>query len=180
MKRRALDLFCSAGGATRGLQLAGFHVTGVDIRPQPRYCGDEFRQASALEFPLEGFDFIWASPPCQKFTALRHMPTSRRDHPNLIPQTRARLEKSGIPYAIENVEGAPLGDSGYLIRLCGTSFGLATKDWRAELRRHRLFETTRHSDADLASPSRHSPTDTDPSLPADPTSLPFPGVSHAS
>ena len=34
MKPRALDLFCCAGGATRGLQEAGFHVTGVDIKPQ--------------------------------------------------------------------------------------------------------------------------------------------------
>ena len=37
---RLLDLFCKAGGATRGYQLAGFHVTGVDIEPQPHYVGD--------------------------------------------------------------------------------------------------------------------------------------------
>ena len=141
MKPRALDLFCKAGGATKGLQRAGFHVTGVDIEAQPRYCGDAFHQADALKFPLEGFDFIWASPPCQAFTALRFMPTAK-EHPNLIPESRARLVASGIPYCIENVEGAPLGESGYLILLCGTMFGLQTADGRAELRRHRLFETS--------------------------------------
>lgn len=39
------------------------------------------------------------------------------------------------------MEGAPLGESGYLIVLCGTMFALGTADGRAELRRHRLFET---------------------------------------
>lgn len=140
-KPRALDLFCCAGGATKGLQLAGFHVTGVDINPQPRYCGDEFHQADALTFPLEGFDFIWASPPCQAFSTLRAL-QKQKEYPNHIPATRERLVASGTHYAIENVEGAPLGDSGYLIVLCGTMFGLQTPDGRAELRRHRLFETS--------------------------------------
>lgn len=140
-KPRVLDLFCGAGGASRGLQLAGFHVTGVDIKPQPRYVGDEFVHGDALEHPLEGFDFIWASPPCQAFTKLRWMPDAK-EHPNLIPATRARLIASGIPYAIENVEDAPLGESGYLIMLCGTMFGLRTPDGTAYLQRHRLFETS--------------------------------------
>jgi DNA (cytosine-5)-methyltransferase 1 len=66
MKPRLLDLFSGAGGAARGYQRAGFHVTGVDIRPQPHYAGDEFIQADAMTYPLEGFDAIHASPPCQQ------------------------------------------------------------------------------------------------------------------
>jgi DNA (cytosine-5)-methyltransferase 1 len=141
VKPRALDLFCGAGGATKGLQRAGFRVVGVDIHPQPHYCGDEFVQMDALEADCGEFDLIWASPPCQAFTRLRHMHTAK-PHPNLIPQTRQLLIASGRPYCIENVEEAPLGDSGNLILLCGTMFGLQTPDGRAELRRHRLFETS--------------------------------------
>lgn len=135
----ALDLFCGAGGATRGLQLAGFHVTGVDIKPQPRYVGDAFFQSDAMTFPLSGYDFIWASPPCQAFSKLRFMPDAKK-HPNLIPRTRERLVRAGILYVIENVEDAPLGESGFLIMLCGTMFGLQAPARTAELRRHRLFE----------------------------------------
>ena len=31
MKPKLLDLFCGAGGATKGLQRAGFYVVGVDM-----------------------------------------------------------------------------------------------------------------------------------------------------
>lgn len=139
MKPRALDLFCKAGGVTKGLQRAGFHVTGVDIERQPRYCGDAFVQADALAppFDLASFDFIWASPPCQAHSALRKM-WNAKQHADLIPATRAILTASGCPWVIENVPGAPLRS---VIRLCGTMFGLATP-CGAELRRHRYFETS--------------------------------------
>lgn len=132
-KPRALDLFSCAGGATKGLQRAGFHVTGVDIRPQPRYCGDAFFQADALTFPLDGFDFIWASPPCQHYSGLT--PKGRHDdHPDLIDGVRDLLAGAGVPYAIENVAGArrKLRNP---IMLCGSMFGLRTQ-------RHRYFETS--------------------------------------
>jgi DNA (cytosine-5)-methyltransferase 1 len=136
----ALDLFCGAGGATRGLQHAGFRVVGVDIRPQPRYCGDVFIQADAMTFDVEGFDFVWASPPCQKYTALKTVWNYKDIHPDLIEPVREKLTQSGIPFVIENVEGAPLL---HPIRLCGTGFNLGVTvydGWR-QLRRHRLFES---------------------------------------
>lgn len=136
MKPRALDLFCGAGGATRGLQRAGFHVTGVDIAEQQNYCGDGFSCADALAVLdaryAGGWELIWASPPCQSFTAYRRKnpATVGASYPNLIPQVRQMLRSSGVPYVIENVEGAPLENP---TTLCGSMFGL-------DVRRHRLFE----------------------------------------
>lgn len=138
---KALDLFCGAGGVARGLQYAGFHVTGVDIEPQPRYAGDRFVQADALASGLDltAFDFIWASPPCQFATSLRTMHNAKK-HENMIPTTRALLRASGVPYVIENVVGASVHlETPFM--LCGSMFGLATSDG-AELRRHRLFEAS--------------------------------------
>jgi DNA (cytosine-5)-methyltransferase 1 len=132
---RCLDLFCSAGGVARGLQLAGFHVTGVDIKDQPRYCGDVFYQADAMTYPLDRFDMIWASPPCQRFSMMRTM--HKREHADLLTPTRERFLKLDIPWVIENVPNAPLRPGSLM--LCGTMFGLGVGD--AELRRHRYFET---------------------------------------
>ena len=159
----ALDLYCGAGGATRGLQQAGFHVVGVDLHRQPNYCGDAFVRADALEYlktaDLDRFDFIWASPPCPRFTALKTAPNAKGDaHPDLITPTRELLRVTGLPYVIENVEGAKK----YLIdpvMLCGTSFGLETPPYTTapdgfELQRHRLFEV--FGFPVFAPPCRHS------------------------
>lgn len=135
----ALDLFCGAGGATRGLQNAGFHVTGVDLKRSPRYVGDRFIQANALDLSPEflgTFDFIWASPPCQAHTAMKTMHNAKR-HKDLIDPTRNMLSASGVPYVIENVSGAPLRNA---IVLCGTMFNLGCR--AAELHRHREFEAS--------------------------------------
>jgi hypothetical protein len=131
IRRRLLDLCCKAGGAARGYADAGFEVVGVDIEPQPHYPY-EFHQADALEFPLDGYDAIHASPPCQLFSRITGVCGDRSAHPNLIPAVRERLAAAGVPYVIENVEDAAPELRDY-IRLCGSSFGL-------DVRRHRLFE----------------------------------------
>lgn len=115
--------------------MPGFEVTGVDIKPQPRYPF-EFRQGDALEADLSGFDLVWASPPCQAHTAMKTMHNAK-SHPDLIPATRDKLEAWGGMWIMENVAGAPLRNPA---TLCGTMFGLGCGD--AELRRHRLFESS--------------------------------------
>jgi DNA (cytosine-5)-methyltransferase 1 len=133
-----LDLCCGAGGASRGFDLAGFHVVGVDLSPQPNYPY-QFIQADALDV-LAGsaagrfFDAFHASPPCQLDCAYRRRGDGVGDgYPDLIAPIREALIATGKPYVIENVTGArhKLRDP---VRLCGSSFGL-------DVRRHRLFES---------------------------------------
>lgn len=129
-KLRLLDLFSGAGGCSVGYARAGFNVTGVDNRPQPRYPF-EFVQADALDYLAQHaheFDAIHASPPCQRYSKARHL--QGNEHPDLIAPVRELLKLTGKPYVIENVQGAPLINP---VTLVGSMFGLRTM-------RPRLFE----------------------------------------
>jgi len=146
MRSILLDTFCGAGGCTRGYQDAGFFVVGVDIHPQPRYVGDGFILADALDilrrliggegvedkdgrvWRLGDFALIHASPPCQAYSVTSHL--SNGTHPDLVEPVRDLLIETGRPYVIENVPNAPLINP---LMLCGTMFGL-------RVIRHRLFE----------------------------------------
>lgn len=131
---RLLDLFCGAGGASTGYHRAGFNVVGVDARPQPRYPF-EFVQADAMTYPLDGFDAVHASPPCQDHSPLRSV-AGEHGTGWMLAAIRERLRASGLPFVLENVEAADM--PGALV-LCGTEFGLAAGGrW---LRRHRRFES---------------------------------------
>ncbi len=135
---RLLDLFCGAGGCSVGYARAGFDVVGVDINPQPNYPYD-FIQADAIEW-LHGkrhvvrhlFDAIHASPPCQAFSAYQRT-GNVGEYPDLIQPVRELLKATGLPYVIENVEGAPLEEP---VTICGSMF-----DPPLDVQRHRLFET---------------------------------------
>jgi DNA (cytosine-5)-methyltransferase 1 len=133
-----LDLFCGAGGAAMGYHRAGFDVVGVDRDPQPDYPF-EFVQDDALEFLRFHLDvagmptvptFIHASPPCQASCNLTKGTNAGREYPQLIPQTRELLARTGLPTIIENVQGAAIRRD---LTLCGEMFGL-------DVIRHRYFE----------------------------------------
>ena len=130
-KPKLLDLFCGAGGAAMGYHRAGFEVVGVDIAPQKHYPF-EFHQADALTYPLDGFDVIHASPPCQAYSlaSLYHRQQGKQ-YVDLVDETRRRLIESRTPWVMENVMKAPLRSP---LMLCGSMFGLLVQ-------RHRLFES---------------------------------------
>ena len=148
---RLLDLFSGAGGAAVGYHRAGFDVTGVDNRPQPRYPFT-FVQGDALEYVAAHggeFDAIHASPPCQAYSvstiALR---AAGKTYPDLIAPTRELLQTIGKPWVIENVPRAPVRPD---IILCGCMFG----DQLPGLKRERWFEVSWGPLWDLRPPCHH-------------------------
>lgn len=135
--KQLLDLYCAGGGAAMGYHEAGFEVTGVDINPQPHYPFDFIRDDVLSLDPSwihDCFDAVHASPPCQRYTRKPNNWGRNRVndilHQDLLAPTRALLLRTGLPFVIENVEGAPLQAA---LMLCGSMFGLA-------IRKHRYFE----------------------------------------
>lgn len=142
---RILDLFCGGGGATAGYLRAfpNADVVGVDLKDHSANYPGEFVQCDALTYArayAHEFDLVHASPPCQGYSphvtsrSSKWVPTKGKDEPRLIESLRGVLQAAGVPYVIENVNGA----KDFLISpvmLCGTMFDLP-------IPRHRYFEAS--------------------------------------
>ena len=106
-------------------------IVGVDIERQPRYPFT-FIEGDWRCISPAGFDFLWASPVCKRYTQmLNHGLTPRENHPDYIASVREWFKAFDRPSVIENVAGAPLKGAGML---CGEMFQL-------RVIRHRFFET---------------------------------------
>jgi DNA (cytosine-5)-methyltransferase 1 len=145
---RVLDLFCGAGCAADGYAEAGYEPHGVDWRPQLDYPY-HFTRMDAMEVlsdpqVLWQYDLIHASPPCQLFTRARHLREAQGSSTAAIdlltPTIHALRRLSRRPWVVENVEAAaPLMQperGEYLVRLCGSAYGL-------DVQRHRMFLSNR-------------------------------------
>jgi len=143
MTEITLDVCCGEGGGTRGLVQAGHHVVGVDINPACRegylrsgaaefICADALDVLADLGF-VRQFTFITSHWPCQGYSQMtRCRPEIALKYPRLIGPARPLLDATGLPYVIENVEGA----RAHMIRpvtVCMWMFGRPGY-------RHRLFE----------------------------------------
>ncbi|MFF4973110.1 DNA methylase [Streptomyces sp. NPDC001083] len=139
---RVLDLFSCAGGAGFGYRLAGFEVDGCDIADRPRYPFP-YHRGDALEYlahlittgDIDRYTLVHASPPCQAGCALtvgtNHSQGWGGTHEDLVAPTRQLLDRTGLPYVIEQPNGrAKIRKD---VSLCGVMFDL-------KVFRHRNFE----------------------------------------
>jgi SAM-dependent methyltransferase len=138
-----LDACCGEGGAARGYAQGGHYVVGIDSNPDCRkgylrsgaaefICGDALKYLADEKF-MRRFSFVHFSPPCQFASAMTSCrPGLRETYPNLITPGRPLLNRTYLPYVIENVGAARpwLKDP---VTLCMWMFGRETY-------RHRLIE----------------------------------------
>ncbi|WP_420033712.1 DNA methylase [Streptomyces sp. cg28] len=137
-----LDLFSCAGGAAMGYARAGFTVHGCDIADRPNYPF-VWHRGDALEYlarliatgEIERYAAVHVSPPCQAKCSLTIGTNQSRGwggtHEDLVAPTRELLDRTGLPYVIEQPNGR--AEIRKDLWLCGEMFGLGVI-------RHRNFE----------------------------------------
>lgn len=154
----ALDICARKGGATVGLQRAGFYVIAVDIEPQPGNPADEFKLTDGLKvldiiartgrlmhrnYADGAFrpDLIWQSWPCQEgnnATAGNRARGIVDSHEQFIPRARELSDKIGIPYVLEQPTASRAGLIRRDLTLCMDMFkGDMPPPW---VQKHRSFE----------------------------------------
>ena len=153
----ALDICCRKGGATRGLQRAGYYVIGVDVEDQPGYIGDAFWQVDGLKLldllvhsggwlddPWFGRyrpSIVWQSWPCQDgstMTARNRAKGIPDRHEQFIPRARELSNDLGIPWVIEQPASSRKGLIRKDLVLCMDMFrGDMPPPW---VQKHRAFE----------------------------------------
>lgn len=134
-KPLVIEFFAGQGGSARGWELAGFEVICSDLFPQPRNPYP-FIQGDALELIPELVRkyrpaVVSGGPPRQGYSDTQRI--QGNEHPKLIAPVRELFEATGLPYLIENVDGAA-EELKNPVMLCGAQFGLRTY-------RHRWFES---------------------------------------
>lgn len=109
-----LDLCCGSGGVSDGAGDAGWTVYGVDVEYQPAYRHlfrkADVRTLSQADFAGCRFDWVHASPPCQRFSLARGNrvkdPPTEADLDILRACLRIRDELQPTFWSVENVRGA--------------------------------------------------------------------------
>ena len=141
------DICCGAGLAADGYGMAGVRVRrGIDLVEQPLYP-HPIQQRDALEYlesdDPEDVDALHTSFPCQGRTragALRIAQGGTVKWPDILDDGvhLLRTRWAHKPWIVENVDSRSVVESlaprpgEYLVRLCGSMFGL-------EVQRHRWF-----------------------------------------
>ena len=94
-----IELFSGAGGATIGLEAAGFRVVGVEVNPSAaessRNAGHQVIEGDVRDLSLFEDtpvpEAIWSSWPCQPFSQAG-------------PRTGAQDERNGWPWTVAAID----------------------------------------------------------------------------
>lgn len=103
-------LFDGAGLARLGLEQAGHECVGVELDPVAHHLGKLLGSGNcvlgdAREFCLDGFDAVWASPPCQQHSSARTQgePKGAFADGTLLAWCLAEAQASWATWWVENV-----------------------------------------------------------------------------
>ena len=99
-KPRLLDLFTGSGSVAKVAKTLGYDVVSLDI--DPRYHPDILTDVLNWDYKVfapNHFDVIWASIPCETFSAARRSNIGRKVNGEIMtPETLVRdIEQIGVP-----------------------------------------------------------------------------------